>query len=87
MYQFNVTYQVRSECKTPAAVTIYDQLHNTIPRNYLFIEALNLLTHPEHRLLAYLGQIRDNPEEFELILERMQEDFFSKKTHFYGSYN
>jgi hypothetical protein len=37
--------------------------------------------------VSYLGQIKDNPEEYDLIVEKMQEDFFSKKANFYGSYN
>ena len=31
--------------------------------------------------------MKDNPAEIEIILDKMQEDFFCKREDFYGSYN
>ncbi|CAD8069351.1 unnamed protein product [Paramecium sonneborni] len=88
VYQFNVTYQIRKEFKGDSeASKMFDKLHQQIPKNYAFIEALNQLTHPEHRLQAYLNQIKDNSEDIEIIIDKMQEDFYSKREDFYGSYN
>ncbi len=59
LYNFNVIFQFKEECKTDLSNYLYDLMKKKFPHNFQFIDALNVITHPEHRLIFYLEGIRE----------------------------
>lgn len=58
IYQFNSQFERRHMCKTEASQRIYDYLHQKHPVHFLFIDALDNLTHPELRFKDSLMRLK-----------------------------
>ncbi|KRW98378.1 Protein kinase-like domain [Pseudocohnilembus persalinus] len=58
IYQFNTIYQQEIECQTELSLKIYRKMHQKYPEHFRFIHNLNSLTHPHHRCIYFLSELK-----------------------------